>query len=159
MLVTLRDAHSGHDASYYGDYPEWLIAIDVGTHRDADTLTRSNYIILENRLRDIDGDEETWHEESSSHWAVGWTANVAVKPGSKAETVLREAVAQLETYPLLNEEHFSELEFTEAAEYWDGLSLYRRVDCLAENGESIFAARADYGDLLDRAPATAERVR
>jgi hypothetical protein len=159
MLVTLRDAHNGPDASYYGECPEWLIAVDVGTHRDADALTRSNYATLENRLRAVDGNEDTWHEESSSHWAVGWAANVAVKPGTQAETVLRDAVAQLETYPVLDEEHFCALEFGEASEYWDGLSIESRANHLDENGESIFAARASYGDLLDRAPQTAEHIR
>lgn len=158
-LISLRDAHSGPDAAYYGDNPEWLIAVDLGSHRDADTLTRSNYAVVETLLRGVDGNEETWHEESSSHWAVGWTANFAVAPGSKAESILRDAVAQLADYPVLDEEHYSELEFGEASEYWDGLSLGLRIGDLADNGESIFAARADYGDLLDRAPATAERIR
>jgi len=159
MLVTLRDAHKGPHASYYGVCPEWLIAVELGTHRDADALTRSNYATLENRLRAVDGNEDTWHEESSSHWGVGWTANVAVKPGTNAETVLRAAVVQLETYPVLDEEHFSDLEFGEASEYWDSLSIQSRADYLTENDESIFAARATYFDLLDRAPLTAERIR
>jgi hypothetical protein len=158
-LISLRDAHSGPDAAYYGDHPEWLIAVDLGSHRDADALTRSNYAVVETRLRDADGNEETWCEESSSHWAVGWTANFAVAPGSGAETVLRDAVAQLADYPVLDEEHYSELEFGEASEYWDGLSLGLRIGDLAANGESIFAARADYINLLDRAPTTAERIR
>jgi len=136
-----------------------LIAVELGTHRDADALTRSNYATLENRLRAVDGNEDTWHEESSSHWGVGWTANVAVKPGTNAETVLRAAVVQLETYPVLDEEHFSDLEFGEASEYWDSLSIQSRADYLTENDESIFAARATYFDLLDRAPLTAERIR
>jgi len=158
-LISLRDAHSGPDAVYYGDHPEWLIAVDLGSYRDADALTRSNYAVVETLLRDADGNGESWHEETSRHWAVGWTANFAVAPGSQAETVLRDAVAQLDDYPVLDEDHYSELEFDEASEYWDGLSLGLRIGDLADNGESIFAARADYGDLLDRAPATAERIR
>ena len=159
MLISLRDAHRGPDAAYYGDHPEWLIAVDLGSHRDADVLTRSNYAVLEGRLRDADGEEESWHEESSSHWAVGWTANFAVAPGSRAEAVLRDAVEQLEGYPVLDEEHFSELEYGEAFLSWEDQSLHSRIQDLAANGESIFAARASYGELLDRAPSTAERIR
>ena len=158
-LISLRDAHGGPGAVYYGDNPEWLIAVDLGSHRDADSLTRSNYAVVERTLRDADGDQESWHEESSSHFLVGWTANFAVAPGSKAESILRDAVAQLANYPVLDEEHWGDLEFEEASEYWNGLSLKLRIGDLAANGESIFAARADYFDLLGRAPATAEHIR
>jgi len=158
-VLTLREAHGGPDAAYYGEHPDWLICPDLGTHRDADALARSNYAVLEQRLRDSDGDEETWHEESSGHWAVGWVAGLAVKPGTKAEQILAAAEAELGDYPVLDEEHWSDLEYGEAIEYWDGLTLSSRVDWLKERGESIFAARADYGELLDRAPDTAEAVR
>lgn len=158
-MITLHDAHGGPDSAYYGENPGWLICPNLGTHRDADALTRSNYAVLEQRLRDSDGDEETWHEELSGHWAVGWVTGLAVEPGTAAAQILAAAESDIEDYPVLDEEHFSALENGEAVEHWDSLTLSSRVDWLKERGESIFAARADYYELLDRAPYTAEAIR
>ena len=158
-MITLQDAHAGSDAAYYGDHADWLVSETFGTHRAASTLTRSNYEVLEQRLRAVDGNEETWHEESSSHWAVGWVANIAVKPESRAAAIVNEAEIAVADYPVLDEEHFSDLEFNESIEYWNNCSLSERVGYLQENNESVFAARASYSELYERAEQTAYRIR
>jgi hypothetical protein len=156
--TTIGSVHSGPDASYYGDHSDWIINVELGIHRDSATIYRSNYTVLQNRLYEIDADQDDWHTESSSHWAVGWTENVVVRPQSKAHEILQQASIDIENYPLLDEEHYSELEHSEASDYWDSMSMEYRISDLDSNNESIFAARSDYYDLIDRAPRTAQRL-
>ena len=57
-----------------------------------------------------------------------------------AENILR----RLEAYPVLDDDHFSELEWKEAQQAWEGLSIRERVDLCREARVSIFAARHGY---------------
>jgi len=157
-LITVKQAHSGAYAHYYGDRPEWLMSPDLGTYRDADLITQSNFEVLTKWLQNTDSKNETWTEESSRHWAVGYMANVLVKPGTRAETILRDATKAITEYPVLDEEHYWDLEFSECELFWDQLSISERVKLLQDSQDSVFAARASYGDLLDRASTTAESI-
>ena len=78
------------------------------------------------------------------HWAVGWVEWIAIHESD--EKALREAdelAAALTDYPIVNESHFSELEWTEANDYWESLSLRERIELCSEAGISIFCARHD----------------
>jgi hypothetical protein len=44
----------------------------------------------------------------------------------------------------MSDEHFSELEYTEAADYWARMRVRDRVEYCERAGISIFAARRDY---------------
>jgi len=52
---------------------------------------------------------------------------------------------RLDEYPVWDEGHWSELEYTEASEYWASLSVSGRLDYIRRSrcGASPFAARRD----------------
>jgi hypothetical protein len=89
-------------------------------------------------------DDEGWAIERFGHWAVGWVEYLLVKPGTEAEAVAEKLLARLEDYPILDEMHFSQLEWDEATDYWVSLPLAERVELCERYDVSIFAARHDY---------------
>ena len=82
------------EASYYGNNPDLIVDVDLGIHRGSETIERAVYTVLQNRLYEIDADQDDWHTESSSHWAVGWTENVVVRPQSKAHEILQQVASE-----------------------------------------------------------------
>jgi hypothetical protein len=94
----------------------------------------------------------------ASHWAVGWVEYLMIR--ADAPQAIRDKVQaiadQLENYPIYDEDHYSELEWNEACEYWERCSVADRVDLLRDTGVSVFAARRaefphdDDGTLFDR---------
>jgi len=53
-------------------------------------------------------------------------------------------VAELENYPVVDEEDFCELECTEAQETWENSSLSDRQHYIRDTGVSLFSIRRDY---------------
>lgn len=126
--------------SYFGaEWPEYFVFL--GQTRDSDALSRSNF---ECGLRELGGESETVIVVRESHWAVGWVEWIAIHE-SDVEAIIKadEMSSALSDYPALDESHFSELEWTEAQDYWESLSLRERVELCAEAEVSIFAARRD----------------
>lgn len=122
------------------DWPDWFVFL--GQHRDSDALTRSNF---ECGLARLGGESETVRVIRERHWAVGWIEWIGVHKSAAdkldaAETILK----QIDAYPVLDDEHFSELEWTEAEQFWASLSIRERVDLCREARVSIFAARHGY---------------
>ena len=126
--------------SYGGaHWPEYFVFL--GQNRDSDALTRSNF---ECGLEALGGESETVLVIREGHWACGWVEWIAIHESD--EKALREAdelAAALTDYPIVNESHFSELEWTEANDYWESLSLRERIELCSEAGISIFCARHD----------------
>lgn len=124
--------------SYYGEqWPEWYVVI--GQHRDSDSLTRSNFTCM---LRELGGETETVKVIRESHWAVGWIEWIGVhKDDTKALEIADRITHELEGYPVVDEDHWSQLEWDEAHEYWASMSLRERIDWCRDYGCSIFSAR------------------
>lgn len=87
----------------------------VGQHRDSDALARSNFDVI---TRDLSEAGARFEVHSFGHWAVGWVEEIAYDAGD-AETVqvVQEWRDALADYPVADDEHFSELEYEELAEY------------------------------------------
>lgn len=132
--------------SYIGaEWQEYLVFL--GQHRDSDSLTRSNFQVALERLGE---ESDTVLVVSENHWAVGWVEWIAIhKDDSKAIELATEMEESIEDYPILDETHYSNLEYTEAMDYWDSLSLSMKVDYCRDAGVSVFAARRSH-DLPDR---------
>lgn len=114
----------------------------VGQSRDSDALERSNFRCM---LKALGGESETVLVVREGHWAVGWVEWIAIHESD--ETALRfadEIKAALADYPVINEGDWSELEYSEACDYWAGMSLRERVEYCRRAGVSVFAARRDY---------------
>jgi hypothetical protein len=128
--------------SYFGaEWPEYYVFLSQ--HRDSDALTRSNFIC---GLEAIGGGaSETVHVVREGHWAVGWVEWIAIHESDLAALAKADKLLDdLDDYPVLNEEHFSDLEYTEAERYWASLSVRESMELCAEHKLSIFAARRDY---------------
>lgn len=119
-LVTIRGAHS-HNACYYGDHPDWLIA--AARTRDADVLDESNFDATVRAMVGPSG--EDWDIERSSHWAVGWVDYLIVRPGSDCETVALDIARRLEDYPVVDDELMSEYEWRDCVQAWEQEIRYR----------------------------------
>lgn len=122
------------------DWPDWFVFL--GQHRDSDALTRSNF---ECGLARLGGESETVRVIRERHWAVGWIEWIGVHKSAAdkldaAETMLK----QIDAYPVLDEDDFSELEWKEAEQFWASLSIRERVALCKEARVSIFAARHGY---------------
>lgn len=130
----LPDAYAG------AKWPEHFVFL--GQSRDSDALTRSNFI---RGLELIGGESDTVQIVRERHWACGWIEWIAIHESdvhalSKADDIL----TALEDYPVVDEDHFAQIEWDEAAEYWARLSVRDRADYCERAGLSIFAARRDY---------------
>ncbi len=134
------------------DWPEYFVFLSQ--HRDSDALTRSNFTC---GLARLGGESDTVRVVRERHWAVGWVEWIAVHESDtaacqKADDIL----SKLDAYPVMDEDHFSELEWSEAVDYWRSLTVRERADICRDAGVSIFAARRadlpqdDTGAILER---------
>jgi hypothetical protein len=110
--------------NYFGaEWSEYFVFL--GQHRDSDSLTRSNFIC---GLKALGGESETIRVIRESHWAVGWVEWIAIHESDAAALSAASEIAEnLEDYPVVDEMHWSDLEYEEAAEFWNSLSPRDRV--------------------------------
>lgn len=166
-----------HPADYGGFSPDDDVVIAART-RDSGTLERSNYETIFSHLKETEENLASQHPADferaydanngdlliydfrAAHWAVGWVEYMLMS--QHAPDSLQQAVASvlsaLDDYPVFDEDHWSELEYNEVSEYWEGLTVADRLELIQDNGGNIFAARHDYlseaadpsGSLYDR---------
>lgn len=94
-----------------------MFALPFGTHRDADTLTRSNWRVIKEDLQGRFPDAIESHV--FGHWAHGWVERLYVH--RDAEDAIRAAgewIDSLEGCPIADESDLSELEHIEITESW-----------------------------------------
>lgn len=127
-----------HPEYYIGEvWPDYFVFL--ARHRDSDTLDESNFI---SGLARLGGESETVLVVREGHFLVGWVEWIAIHESDAVR--LRAAdrmLKEIRDYPILDEDHFGELQFEEACRAWEGLSLAERVDLCREGRVSIFAAR------------------
>jgi hypothetical protein len=128
-------------ANYAGEtWPAYYVFLVQ--NRDSDALTRSNFTCA---LERIGGESDTVQVVREGHWACGWVEWIAIhQDDSEALRTADEIAAGLEGYPVVSEDHWSELEYTEAADYWEGMSVRDRAYYCKRAGLSIYAARRNY---------------
>jgi len=127
-------------SNYMGeDFSDYYVVL--GINRDSDTLACSNFIVAEKRLSEIPYNDDDLAVVRFSHWAVGWIELIMVHVDAEALVLEADDILQeLDLYPVLNESHWSELQWREAEEYWESaskeerqwvLDKYGSDDCLA----------------------------
>lgn len=115
----------------------------ISNNRDADILTCSNWLIGTAKILNASQHDDT-QVHSFGHWACGWYELLLIHPDdTEALKVASAMAAGLEQYPVLNEDHYSGLEYEAAADYWERCSVSDRVEILQRFGGSIFQARRD----------------
>lgn len=100
------------------EHASWYIG-PCGVHRDSDTIARSNWDVMLARYREIDPEERDHEVHRFGHWAVGWVEECAYRPGSDVARAADEMRTSLDAYPILSDDHHSELESVEGTEAWD----------------------------------------
>lgn len=153
-----------HPANYGGHSPEGHYCI-YSQNRDSDSVTRSNYRKILEELKSLDKlhnveDEPSVYDFRAGHWACGWVEYIIVR-NDAPQIILEcagEFICAIADYPVYDDEDHSELQLTEAAQYWQTLSVKERAELIRDTqcGASIFAARRDElpaddsGALLER---------
>ncbi len=128
---TVRDAFA-RDSAYYGE-PEmlaWYIVASV--NRDSDTIERSNWDTMVALLGNGDGVTI----ERASHWACGWVDYLMVAPNNRK--ALREAIyahSSLFNYPILDDDHYSEIEDEDCRLTWTNCyNAKERIEYFRQHG-------------------------
>lgn len=129
--------------SYFGAvWPAYYVFLSQ--NRDSDSLTRSNFAAALAALGGED-DDETVVVVREFHWAVGWIEWIAIhQDNARALRAADAILEQLEDYPVVDEDAWSELEDSEASDYWESMSVRQRAEYCARAGISLFAARRPY---------------
>jgi hypothetical protein len=139
-----------HPGNYGGFSPDGDYLV-LAQNRDSDTVARSNWAVacqqLDAKPHDCGDDAQrppVYHWRAS-HWLCGWVEYLMVRADAPQDVIdkAQELVDSLEDYPVLDDDHLSELEVNEACEYWQRCSVRERVDLLEGTGISVFAARRD----------------
>lgn len=127
-------------SDYFGaSWPEYFVFL--GQHRDSGIVDRSNF---ESGLRALGGESDTVLVVREQHWAVGWVEWIAVHESDSVALECADGIAAaLTDYPIIDESHFSEMQWDEAMQYWESMRLRDRIDYCARWDVSIFAARRD----------------
>lgn len=133
---------SGFDSlgNYMGetDFPDMYVLLT--RNRDSDKLTRSNF---ERAVKQLGGESDNVQVNRFGHWACGWWESLSVKRGTPEFKIAEDIEAALSDYPVLDEEHYSALEWEEAGEFWASMSIRERVEVCQRFNVSVFAARRD----------------
>lgn len=101
--------------NYAGEIPdqEWLCL--MSRNRDSDLLVESNW---ECALKMLGGESDTVQITRTGHWACGWIEWLSVLEGSPSQVIAEKIEHDIDQYPILNEDHFSDLESNEANRIW-----------------------------------------
>lgn len=121
-----------------------------GRSRDSDALEESNFEVA---LRELGGETETVMIIREGHWAVGWVEWIAIhESDTRALEKANELRRRVESYPVLDEEHFSDLETARVVDYWDRCSVKEREGMLKEWASDVPLSDASLGwfDLVDK---------
>lgn len=139
MYDTLKRWTRPDNFADFGDIDRTQYYVAIGQHRDSDTVTRSNFRSM---LRELGGESETVLIIRDSHWAVGWVEAIYVHESNTAACAMAdETLTALEDYPVISDDDWSGLEYSEACEYWERMSVRDRIDYCRDYRVSIFAAR------------------
>lgn len=154
-------------SSYAGFSPttDYLI---LSRHRDSPLIDRVNWDVAGEQLgaepmdhgssQDIPDDRPNVYHWRAGHCLVGWVEYMMVRGDAPQDTLDKagEIVCSLADYPVLDEDRFSDTEYSAVCDYWERCSVRERVDYLSEAGLNIFAARRgelppdDCGHLYER---------
>jgi hypothetical protein len=134
------DSFAWHRAYDLEDADAWMIWYT--SHRDAGLLEQSNEQAINERLKQFaEGDDPDLVFERHSSWLVGFIDGFSIrvfKPNGTITPAFEEFCqikAELEAYPILDEQHYSELEYSSTLENYRG-ELWRLRDDLPEGWEA-----------------------
>lgn len=146
MLTIDNPVRIGHQANsiYHGDNPEWIIV--YANVRSEDLVDVSNIEVFDNLLDAADPNGEHHHIEGFGG-AFGQIDYLIVDPEHAPTMALaRETLERLDDYPVLDEEHWGNLEYEQAYE-WVTSELERRWAWFDRSNEFIELVAGEYLNL------------
>lgn len=108
--------------NYFGEvWPNYYVFL--GQNRGSDCLTRSNFMKGLEMIGGEAGEDDDGISEVAvvreRHWACGWVEWIAIHQDNYTALEIADRIAKdLENYPVIDEDHFSEMEMEEANEIW-----------------------------------------
>ena len=127
------------EAAFIPDRANWLVCPVIKT-RDSRCLERANFDAF---LFDLGGEGEFVEIHRFGHWGPGWYEIIIVKPGTPQAKLAAKIAADLEDYPVVDEELWTEYEITAVSEYWETATMADKVFECARADISIFSARRE----------------
>jgi hypothetical protein len=117
---------------YIGECWYEYYSAGVSQHRDSDCLERSNF---QSMLEHLGGESDTVTVVSENHWAVGWVEWIAIHQNDERSLQIADAIqAKLQDYPVINEDHWGELEMEEANQVWrECYQPQERIEYIRQN--------------------------
>jgi hypothetical protein len=125
-------------ANFVGEKPKGYSV--YSRNRESSILENTNF---EEFLKRLNGESEWVTIVRHRHWACGWIEYLMLKedaPHTLIETAIQ-ITKELDAYPILNEDLYTEAQLDSMQTYWDNLSIKERIDYCKDAGISIFAAR------------------
>ena len=122
-------------------WPEYYVFL--GRSRDSDDLTESSFAI---GLERLGGESATVRIVRESHWAVGWIEWIAIhKSDNAALDKAQIMIDDLNQYPVLDEDDWSQREHETACQIWkDCYDIPERIEYIRENRDQFsFHSLAD----------------
>jgi len=175
-------------AGFWPDEDDFLVAVRT---RDSGVLERANFIAAKRRLNEarqrllkqldealmntighqrrariqdmIERAEDAFIEWRARHWACGWVEYFGLKANAPAPLLdeVERILAELESYPVLDDDLLSEMEMEAVSDYWGSLTEDEREEIAREVGltggeiEQARQGEMPSGELFD---AIRERV-
>jgi len=132
-------------SSYFGAVWPNYYGSGCGRSRDSDSLEESNFQCM---LKALGGESDTVTVVRESHWAVGWVEWIAIQQYDETALKIADDIQEgLCDYPVINEEHWSELENEQAQEVWTNCySDQERLKYIRENRSQF--EFSNYADLI-----------
>ncbi|MGH9890687.1 MAG: hypothetical protein ACREA0_01625 [bacterium] len=140
----------------------WYVGLD--RTRDSGTLVNSNFEcflktvgeasagkVVDDSANGGDSSEiEAVYVVNEGHWACGWVEWIAVHESDDAALVVAEELMNsLENYPVLDEEHLTNLEFKAEDEAWNNWACQALVEAVKDEDLKEWAEGLDDGILYD----------
>ncbi len=143
-LVDVMCNPSGLDSmsNCAGTIPDSSLLVLVTRSRDSDVLTESNF---ETALSRLGGESDNVHVIRFGHWACGWWEALCVVDNTPEAKLASEMHEAIESYPVLDEDDYSERETEAANETWK--NCYTKQDRLRYIRER--RSQFDFHDFKD----------
>tara|TARA_Y100001938_G_scaffold5948_1_gene7433 strand:+ start:384 stop:1229 length:846 start_codon:yes stop_codon:yes gene_type:complete len=113
------------------DNRDWLVS-SIQLNRDSGLIEKSNFETYIKGLTDIEPEGDHWQIHRFGHWACGWFEVVILNPIDSL--VLDQALQDqlsLTDYPILNEDHFSNMQLESFNDWVSDIGLnevYNKID-------------------------------
>jgi hypothetical protein len=90
------------------------------------------------------------HIVSDNHWACGWVEWIAIHESDESAIKAADLINhRLDQYPIVDEQHYSEMESSASQNYWKSAGLKGRIDILKSSRAQCSALVARHEFLPD----------